>query len=251
MRDLVRVADRRDVAAVEQHRAVAVLLDRAHVVGDEDDRAVRAADLVEDVACTSAGRRRRRPRAPRRSAGCRRPTGSSPRTRAAPASPTSSSSASGRRTPRARRTRSPRRAAPRPRSRDRPIITPLRITFSRAVSSTLKPTPSSMNGATRPAIRIVPASARVDAGEDLQQRALAGAVAPDDAEELAPVDVEGDVVERVQLARTPGCANGCRTRSLIESTRCERDLERLREVADLDHDRPRRDLRVVSGLRRR
>ena len=40
----------------------------------------------------------------------------------------------------------------------------------------------------------------VDAGEDLQQRALPGAVAPDDAEELTPADVEGDPVERAQLA---------------------------------------------------
>ena len=57
-----------------------------------------------------------------------------------------------------------------------------------------------MNGASRPAMRIRPGVGPVDAGQDLQQRALAGAVLADDPEELALVDVEGDVVEGVQLA---------------------------------------------------
>ena len=82
----------------------------------------------------------------------------------------------------------------------RPIITPLRTTFSRAVSSTLKPTPSSMNGASRPAIRIAPSIGPVDAGQQLQQGALARAVAPDDPEELTLADLEGDAVEGLQLA---------------------------------------------------
>ena len=43
---------------------------------------------------------------------------------------------------------------------DSPIITPLMITFSRALSSGLKPTPNSMKGAGCPAIRIDPLSAR-------------------------------------------------------------------------------------------
>ena len=38
-------------------------------------------------------------------------------------------------------------------------MTPLMITLSRAVSSMLKPTPSSMNGVSRPAIMIRPLSA--------------------------------------------------------------------------------------------
>ena len=113
-----------------------------------------ACSLRERRRSTSAGRRRRRPRAPRRSAARRRRPGSSARTRAGPASPTSSSSASGRCTPRARRTRSRRRSARAPRVGVSPIITPLRTTFSCAVSSGLKPTPSSMHGATRPAMRI-------------------------------------------------------------------------------------------------
>jgi hypothetical protein len=40
----------------------------------------------------------------------------------------------------------------------------------------------------------------VDARQQLQQRALARAVATDDAEELALADLEGDPVQRVQLA---------------------------------------------------
>ena len=54
-------------------------------------------------------------------------------------------------------------------------------------------------------MRTVPASAPVDARQDLQQRALAGAVAPDDPEELAPVDVEGDVSQSLQLAVLHPC----------------------------------------------
>ena len=88
-----------------------------------------------------------------------------------------------------------------PRAGSRPIITPLSTTFSREVSSGLKPTPSSMNGASRPAIRIAPGVGAVDARHDLQQRALARAVAADDPEELALVDVEGDAAQRAQLAR--------------------------------------------------
>ena len=38
-----------DVAVVDQHRPVAVGLDRAHVVGDEDDRLAALAHPVEDV----------------------------------------------------------------------------------------------------------------------------------------------------------------------------------------------------------
>ncbi len=39
----------------------------------------------------------------------------------------------------------------------------------------------------------------VDARQALQQRALAAAVAPDDAEELPGLDREGDVLQRLQL----------------------------------------------------
>ena len=39
--------------------------------------------------------------------------------------------------------------------------------------------------------------------EDLEQRALAGAVAPDDADDLAGLDVEGDVAQRPEPAFVP------------------------------------------------
>ena len=38
-----------------------------------------------------------------------------------------------------------------------------------------------------------------DAGEDLQQRRFAGAVAADDAEHLAALDLEADILERPEL----------------------------------------------------
>ena len=47
---------------------------------------------------------------------------------------------------------------------------------------------------------MVPRIGPIDAGEDLQQRALAGAVTADDPEELALVNVEGDAAKRAQLA---------------------------------------------------
>ena len=44
--------------------------------------------------------------------------------------------------------------------------------------------------------RLGPAAGRLgDAGEDLEQRALAGAVAADDADDLAALDLEGDVAQ--------------------------------------------------------
>ena len=63
----------------------------------------------------------------------------------------------------------------------------LRTTLSRAVRSRLNPTPSSMNGDSRPSTSTEPASTAVDPGDRAQQRRLAGPVAPDDAEELAAV----------------------------------------------------------------
>ena len=119
----------------------------------------------------------------------RRP-GSRSSTRAGPACRTSSSSASGRRTARARRTRRSRRSAPRAPLRVSPSSVPLMRTLSRALSSGLKPTPSSMNGDSRPLTRDGARVLPVDAGDDLEQRALAASVGADDAEELAPLDAK-------------------------------------------------------------
>ena len=78
-----------------------------------------------------------------------------------------------------------------------PSRVPLILMLSRAVSSGLKPTPSSMNGERRPLTRTTPALLAVDAGDDLEQRALAAAVRPDYAEELARFDCKGDVFQRL------------------------------------------------------
>ncbi len=98
--------------------------------------------------------------------------------------------------------------------RESPSMMALISTLSRAVRSGLKPTPSSMKGDIRPLTSIVPESIAVDAGEALQQRALAAAVAPDDAEELARRYVEADVAERLELVVGASGPNGCRARSL-------------------------------------
>ena len=67
--------------------------------------------------------------------------------------------------------------------------------FSRPVSSGWKPVPTSSRLADA-AANLGPAGGRLgDAGEDLQQRDLAGAVAADDADDLAFADLEGDVLQ--------------------------------------------------------
>ena len=53
-----------------------------------------------------------------------------------------------------------------------------------------------------PSIRISPSSGSVDAGQDLDQRRLAGAVVADQADRLAAADVEADALQRVD-ARIP------------------------------------------------
>ena len=73
----------------------------------------------------------------------------------------------------------------------------------------------------------------VDAGEALQQRALARAVAADDAEELALLDGDVDVAQRVELlerARAAGMQHPLLERVVL----LVRDAERLRDVVDDD-----------------
>src|SRR4029077_11408583 len=71
----------------------------------------------------------------------------------------------------------------------------------------------------------------VDTRQQLQQRALAGAVAADDAEELAPLDLEGDSVECAQFAEV---ARGERPHHpLFERVDAMgRDAERLLQALD-------------------
>ena len=128
-------------------------------------------------------------------------------------------------------TASSRRRASR---RLRPIITPLSTTFSRDVSSGLKPD-AELDERRQAARHPDPAGVgRVDARQDLQQRALAGAVAADDAEELALVDVEGDVAQRAQLAVLVG-ANGWSDALLERVDPVVGDAEGLLDPPGLDH----------------
>ncbi len=74
----------------------------------------------------------------------------------------------------------------------------------------------------------------VDPGQALQQRRLARAVAPDDPEELARADVEGDVAQRRQrVVASPG-ASGCSARSLSVWTCSCGQAELLRHAVDED-----------------
>ena len=74
----------------------------------------------------------------------------------------------------------------------------------------------------------------VDAGEDLQQRALAAAVRADDAEELALLDRERDVVERALRLVCRRGRNGCRKCSL-NVVRCSCGSRNvLRDADDLE-----------------
>ena len=60
-----------------------------------------------------------------------------------------------------------------------------------------------------------------DPREDLQQGALAGAVAADDADDLAALDLEGDVLEGPERVRFAGARR--RRRSVVRaSTICSR-----------------------------
>ena len=67
------------------------------------------------------------------------------------------------------------------------------------VNSGLKPAPSSSSAETRPFTATVPDGGLQNAGDDLQQRALAGAVLADDAEGLAALDLEADIVQRPEI----------------------------------------------------
>ena len=87
----------------------------------------------------------------------------------------------------------------------------------------------------------------VDAGEDLQQRALAAAVRPDDSEELTRLDRERDVRERVvPLVRRP--AERVQEVLLEDRPPLVRQPERLRDAGDLDRRRPSEPLREVAAF---
>ena len=77
-----------------------------------------------------------------------------------------------------------------------PRIAPLRKTFSRPVSSGWKPVPTSSSEPTRPLMPARPSVGSVIRERILSSVRLAGAVAADNADHLALVDLERDVAER-------------------------------------------------------
>ena len=87
----------------------------------------------------------------------------------------------------------------------------------------------------------------VDAGEDLQQRALAAAVRADDAEALAVRRREADVVERVVLLVVE-LAERVEEELLDRRLPLVRQQERLRDVLDLDRRAPSHALREPRRL---
>ena len=241
MGDLVRIADCLDVAAVEQHRPVAELLHRAHVVGHEDDRAV-GPHLVEDVAALllEGGVADREHLVDQHDVGVRLD----------------------------------HHGEGQPHEHPRGVVLELQLgellelgeldhrgdPVLRLLAREAHHHPVEDHVLARGQVDVEahpelderrhpashpdrPGVRAVDAGEDLQQRALTGPVAPDDAEELPLVDVEGDAAQRHQLARRPG-RERVEDPLLDRVDPLERDLERLCEVANLDHNRARAHQRV-------
>ena len=82
----------------------------------------------------------------------------------------------------------------------------------------------------------------VDARQQLQQGALAGAVATDDAEELALADLEGDAVEGAQFAVVAG-GEGVDGALFQRVDPLGRNPEGLVQILDLDRGRSRRTRR--------
>ena len=72
--------------------------------------------------------------------------------------------------------------------------------FSRPERLALKPTPRESSGLIRPLTSMRPSVGGRMPGQRAHQRGLAGAVGADDAERRAVRDVEGDVLERLDLA---------------------------------------------------
>ena len=91
-----------------------------------------------------------------------------------------------------------------------------------------------MNGARLPVTDTHPESARVDAAEHPQERALAGAVTPDDGEHLAAVDVEADPVEHPERAAV-AALDRVRNAVQLSPGSGTRNAEVLAQVPNLDY----------------
>ena len=105
--------------------------------------------------------------------------------------------------------------------------------FSRPVSSGWKPVPTSSRLPTRPWISTRPVGRLGDARQDLQQRPLAGAVAADDADDLAVRDLERHVPQRPERS----LRLGDRRRRWLEQ-RAEAPERSRHRIGDVSRKRP-------------
>ena len=109
--------------------------------------------------------------------------------------------------------------------------------FSRPVRSGTIPAPTSISGATLPMHGNASGGRLGDAGQQLEQRALAGAVVADDAEHFALLDREVDVVQRLEglalLDRAADEPVEAIDDGLLQADELP-ELELLGDVVDLD-----------------
>ena len=113
-----------------------------------------------------------------------------------------------------------------------PRIEPLRYTFSRPDSSGWKPAPSSSRADTLPRVRLRALVGLEDAGQALEQRALAGAVGADEAEGGALGDLERHVAQGPELlVAGPAAAHDGGLQALVAVVV---EAEPLRQALDRD-----------------
>ena len=197
---------------------VAVLGHPAHVVGDEDDRLGRLDDLDDPGLGLRRGSSRRRSRGPRRAAGCPGRPRSRWRTRGAPACPTSRScSGASMKSPRSAysmidgsSSRVTRVVEPEERATEQDVVAPGEVLVEAGAEG------QQAGHVTADVDRAL--GRPDDPGEDLEQRALAGAVRSDDRERLA--------VERLAARRggAPRTARPARARAIWPIDRADRRL---------------------------
>ena len=121
--------------------------------------------------------------------------------------------------------------------RDMPRIAPLRNTFSRPVSSSWKPVPTSSRALSRPRTRATPAVGAVIRARILKQRGLARTVAADDADQFTVAHAERDVLQRPEVHALGGTAAAHPVRDdLGEQHRARAPADRvaLAQPGDLD-----------------
>ena len=112
--------------------------------------------------------------------------------------------------------------------------------FSQPLASGSKPSEMSNSELMRPSTVRLAGRRRIDAGQQLEQRALAGAVVADDADALALVDPQADVAQRLDLHdRVDGAAKQLPDEEFLERDPSLRThAEREADVVEFDvgHD---------------